>query len=66
MPVGLNLLLKFVSIFDHVIYTLKTVSCGMLHVSTAHDRTYIRRHNFMVLIAGSPGEKNIPSLMKQY
>lgn len=42
--------------------TLKTVSCGMLQVSTAQERTYISRHSFTELIAGSPGEKNIPSL----
>lgn len=34
----------------------------MLQVNTAHDRTYMRRQSFMVLMAGNPGEKNIPNL----
>ena len=34
----------------------------MLHVRTAQDRRYIMRQSFIVLMAGSPGEKNIPNL----
>lgn len=43
-------------------YTLNTVSCGILQVNTAQDLTYIRKQSFTLLIAGKPGEKNMPNL----
>ena len=44
---------------------MNTVSWGMLQVKTAHERKYIMRQSLMVLMAGRPGEKNIPSLWTQ-
>lgn len=41
---------------------LNTVSWGMFEVNTAHERTYIISANLIVLIAGKPGEKNMPIL----
>lgn len=37
----------------------------MLQVRTAQERKYIIKQSFIVLMAGRPGEKNIPSLTKE-